>query len=281
MKKNVLMVLALLVSSFVAGQRPYPTMDDVQKFKKSTTCVVLEDDDFSFYNPEIKAAVQKYWTVTPYRFISTAEFNDMWGKPEYSFLVLTVSNFSNHKSGSSYNYLNLLLGAKVINIDKLPEFCTVPLSTDGSDDEDYVYKIDMIVRFIQHHAQVLVDNPTNLELKCLKFYNKNIPQVKNKTILIAARDLAPDINTIEKLQKIYKYPVKIADEEEIKKAVEEKSPGTLICHIVSPLADRKTGTCIKMLIGTDDAIMYYYDTHMVDDKNPRAMLISDFRRLGR
>jgi hypothetical protein len=281
MKKTALLGLIILFSSFVAGQRPYPTMEDVQKFKKSTTCVVLENNEFSFFNPEIKAAVEKHWTVTPYKFISTAEFNELWGNPGYSFLVLTVSNFSNDKSGSSYNYLNLLLGAKVMSLDKLPEFCTVPLSTEGDEDEDYTYKIDLIVRFIQHHAQTLVESPTNQELKYLKFYNRNIPEIKNKTILITSADIDPAINTEEKIKKYYKYAFKIVGEDEIVKAVEEKAPGILICHKVGPLAAKKTGTCIKMLIGTDDAIMYYYDTHMVDDKNANGMLISDFRRIGR
>jgi hypothetical protein len=282
MKKTALIGLALMVSAFVAGQRPYPTMEDVQKFKKSTTCVVLEDNDFSFFNPEIKAAVEKYWTVTPYKFITSAEFEQLWGNPDYSFLVLTVSNFSNDKSGSSYNYLNLLLGAKVMNIDKLPEFCTVPLSVVGDEDEEgYTYKIDLVVRFIQHHAQVLAENPTNLELKYLKFYNKNIPEIKNKTILITSEDLDPQINTVEKISKYYKYPVKIVTEEEIIKAVNDKLPGILICHRLGPVEGKHTGTCIKMLIGTDDAIMYYYDTHMVDDKTANGMLISDFKRINR
>ncbi|HNX67749.1 MAG TPA: hypothetical protein PKH02_12765 [Bacteroidales bacterium] len=281
MKKKALIGLVLMLSAVVTGQRPYPTMEDVQKFKKSTTCVVLEDNDFSFFNPEIKAAIEKNWTVTPYKFITTAEFDELWGNPDYSFLVLTVSNFSNDKSGSSYNYLNLLLGARVINIDKLPEFCTVPLSTVGGDEEDYTYKIDLVVRFIQHHAKTLVETPSNQALKYLKFYNKNIPEIKKKTILITAGDIDPEINTEEKIKKYYQYPVKIVEDDEIVKAVEEKRPDVLICHKVGPVEGKHTGTCIKMLIGTDDAIMYYYDTHMVDDKNANGMLASDFKRIGR
>lgn len=65
MKKFPLLALALLLASAIsAQQRPYPTFDDAAKFKKSVTCVVREDDPFSFYNAEIKAAVDKYWKVT-------------------------------------------------------------------------------------------------------------------------------------------------------------------------------------------------------------------------
>jgi hypothetical protein len=38
---------------------------------------------------------------------------------------------------------------------------------------------------------------------------------------------------------------------------------------------------MKMLIGTDDAVMYYYDSHLVDSRNASGLLISDLKRLAR
>jgi hypothetical protein len=38
---------------------------------------------------------------------------------------------------------------------------------------------------------------------------------------------------------------------------------------------------MKTLIGTDDAIMYYYDDHLVDRRNASGLLISDLKRLAR
>jgi hypothetical protein len=281
MNKITLLSFAILFSLTVGAQRPYPSIDDVAKFSKSTTFVVLEDNPFSFFNPEIKAVVQKYWTVTPYKFISTAEFNQKWTDPSYSFLVLTMTNFSNDKSGSSYDFMNLLLGADVDNLDQLPEFCSIPLSFSGDEEGDYTYKLGLVVRFLQQHVETLINNPSNLALKYLKYYNKNTPEVKNKTILAREVDMDPSLNTEDKIKVYYPYVFKIVDEEAIIKAVEEKTPGILILHKVGPAADKKTGTCMKMLIGTDDAIMYYYDTHLVDSKNPNGMLISDLKRIGR
>ena len=108
MKKITVLALALLSASVIyAQQRPYPTFEDAAKFKKSVTCVVREDDPFSFYNAEIKAAVDKYWKVTPVKYITVEQFNVMRNDPAYSFLVLTITNFSNDKSGSTYDFLNL------------------------------------------------------------------------------------------------------------------------------------------------------------------------------
>ena len=282
MKRFVFTVLFVFVFiGLVAQQRPYPTVDDAKKFKASTTCVVMEDNPFSFYNAEIKTAVEKYWKVTPVRFITVNEFNVMRNDPAYSFIVLTITNFSNDKSGSAYDFLNLLLGADVDELDQLPEFCAIPLSFAGAPEEEYSYKLGLIVRFMQYHADLVTKNPSTPALRYLRYYDKNVPEVSKKTILIREVDLAPEISTEERIKAYYPYKVRIVDEEEIIKAVENKEKDVLIFHKVGPDGSKQTGTCLKMLIGTDDAIMYYYDTHLVSSKFANGMLISDLKRIAR
>ena len=282
MKKISTLALSLLLASAIfAQQRPYPTFDDAEKFKKSVTCIVREDDPFSFYNAEIKAAVDKYWKATPVKYITTEEFNVMRNDPAYSFLVLTISNFSNDKSGSTYDFLNLLLGADVDELDQLPEFCAIPLCFSGAPEEEYSYKLGLIIRFMEYHADLVMKNPTLSALRYLKYYNKNVPEIKDKTILVRQSDLAPEIDTPEKIASYYPYKVRIVDEEEIIQAIEEKQKDVLIVHKVGPDGVKQTGTCMKTLIGTDDAIMYYYDDHLVDRRNASGLLISDLKRLAR
>lgn len=281
--KRVCLSLILIMTAVTmpAQQRPYPTVDDAKKFIASTTCIVLEDNPFSFYNAELKTAVETYWKVTPHRFITVNEFNVMRNDPAYSFIVLTITNFSNDKSGSAYDFLNLLLGADVDNLDELPEFCAIPLSFAGADEAEYSYKLGLIVRFMQYHADLVMKNPQTTALRYLKYYNKNVPEIGRKTILIREEDLAPEIATENRIKAWYPYKVRIVDEEEIVSAVENQEKDVLIFHKVGPEASKQTGTCLKMLIGTDDAIMYYHDTHMVDSKNANGMLITDLKRIAR
>jgi hypothetical protein len=283
MKKILFAALFLFfaIIAVCAQQRPYPTMDDARRFTSSTTCVVLEANQFSFYNAEIKAAVDKYWKVTPVRYITEEEFNVMKTDASYSFIVLTITNFSNDKSGSAYDFLNLLLGADVNNLDEMPEFCAIPLSFAGAPEEEYSYKLGLIIRFMQYHADLVMKNPTTSSLRYLKYYNKNVPEIGGKTILVREEDLAPEISSVEKIAAYYRYPVRIVGEEEIIRAVEDKEKDVLIVHKVGPDGVKQTGTCMKMLIGTDDAIMYYYDSHMVDSNNANGLLISDLKRLAR
>ena len=73
--------------------------------------------------------------------------------------------------------------------------------------------------------------------------------------------MSPEIATIEKIKAIYSDKIEIVTEEDIVKAIENKTPNTLILHKVGPVGDRKSGYCFKMLIGTDDSNMYYYNQH--------------------
>lgn len=281
--KRTTLTAVLILSSLVATaqQRPYPTVEDAEKFRSSVTCVVLEENPFSFYNVEIKNAVAKYWKVTPVKFITESEFNVTRTDPSLSFIVLTITNFSNDKSGSAYDFINLLLGADVENLNELPEFCAIPLSFAGAPEEEYSYKLGLIIRFMQYHADMVIKNPTTSALRYLKYYNRNVPDIGGKTILVRAEDLAPEINTEARIKAHYPNKIRIVDEEEIIRAIDEKEKDVLIVHKVGPDGVKQTGTCMKMLVGTDDAVMYYYDSHIVDSRNANGMLVSDLKRLAR
>jgi hypothetical protein len=281
MKTTIIAIALFLSAVSLTGQAPFPSKDEIKQFTASKTCVVLEDDALSSYNAYIKDAVKTYWTITPYEFIAVKDFNVRRLKPEYSFIVLTQTNFEKDKSNSLFNFINLLQGKNVNKLGEMPEICAVPLSFAGEDDFEYSYKLGAILRFMQKHAQMISDDPSLTGRKYLKYYNKFIPDVQGKTILVKQEDLVPDISTIERIKAIYNGNIEIASEEDIVKAIDNKIPNTLILHKVGPVGDRNSGYCFKMLIGTDDSNMYYYNQHMIDKANPNGLLPADLKRLAK
>jgi uncharacterized protein involved in tolerance to divalent cations len=271
----------LLSTFFLSGQAPFPSKDEINQFAASKTCVVLEDDPFSAYNSFIKEAVKSFWTVTPYEFIEVSEFNVRRVNPAYSFIVLTQTNFERDKANGLFNFINLLQGKKVGKLGEMPEICAIPLSFAGEEDIEYGYKLGAILSFMQQHARMIIDDPSLTGRKYLKYYNKNIPAVSGKTILVKQEDLSPEISTIEKIKSIYPYKIEIVSEEDIVKAIETKAPGTVILHKVGPIGEAKSGYCFKMLIGTDDADMYYYHQHVISDTRPNGLLAEDLKRLSK
>ncbi len=256
MKKISFTLLLLFSTVLLSAQAPFPSKDEIKQFTASKTCVVLEDDPFSTYNAFITEAVKAYWKITPYEIISISDFNVKRLNPAYSFIVLTQTNFEKDKTNG-------------------------PLSFAGEDDLDYSYKLGAILAFMQKHAQMISEDPSLTGRKYLKYYNKYIPDVQNKTILVKEEDLAPEIASIDRIKSIYDNKIEIVTEEDIVKAIDNKSANTVILHKVGPVGDRNSGYCFKMLIGTDDANMYYYNQHLIDKSNPNGLLPADLKRLDK
>jgi hypothetical protein len=278
-KTTIVSLIILLSTVLLKGQAPFPSKDEIKLFTASKTCVVLEDDPFSSFNVYIKTAVNSFWKITPFEFISVADFNARRLNPAYSFIVLTQTAFEKDKSGSKFNYINLLQGKNVKKLGEMPEICAIALSSAGEDDLDYSYKLGAILSFMQKHAQMISEDPSLTGRKYLKYYNKYIPEVHSKTILVKKEDLAPAIETIDKIKSIYSNKIEIVTEDDIVKAIENKSPNTLILHKVGPVGNKNAALCFKMLIGTDDSNMYYYNVHVIDKNNPNGLLPADLKRL--
>jgi len=278
--KIFLMSLALfLTAELLQGQAPFPTQDEIRQFNASVTCVVLEDDPFSSYNIYIKDVVRDTWKVTPYEFISVKEFNVRRLNPAYSFIVITQTNFDADKSHGLYNFINLLQGKDVNKLAEMPEICAIPLSFAGVNDLEYSYKLGPILAFMQKHARQISDDPSLTLRKYLKYYNRNIPNIKDKTILVEKDDLTPGIATLDKIRKFYTHSIEIVTTDEVMSSIEQKKPNTIILHKVGPRGDRYSGYCFVMLLGIADGEMYYYNLHLVDNENPNGLLPADLKRL--
>jgi hypothetical protein len=55
----------------------------------------------------------------------------------------------------------------------------------------------------------------------------------------------------------------------------------VILHKVGPSGEAEGGYCFKMLIGTDDSNMYYYNSHTITNDDPDGLLPADLKRLAR
>lgn len=282
MNRTLLILSLSFLTAALFSQAPFPSKEEIDQFSKTKTCVVLEDDPLSDFNFYIRDAMKEYWTITPYEFINVADFNVRRISPSLSFIVLTETNFDKDKSNSVFNFINLLQGKNVEKLGEMPEICAVPLSFAGEEDSEYGYKLGAILNFMQKHAQLIMEDPSKTGRKYLKYYNENIPAAMGKTILFKKEDLAPQISTIEKIKAVYSNKVEIVSEEEIVEAIKNKTPNTLVLHKVGPVGENvKEGYCFKMLIGTDDANMYYYNQHLIDKNNPNGFLPADLKRLAR
>lgn len=280
-KKITFIALISFFSLSVFSQSLLPTPEEINSFTGTKTLVVLENQMFSTYNAFIKGAMKEHWELTPFDFISVEEFNEKRENPAFSFIVLTETIFDKDKSRASYNFINLLIGKDVSRLEDMPEMCAIPLSYAGDEDINYGYKVGIVLRFLQTHVLHLVEDPSITGKKYLKYYNQFIPELGDKTILLSKSDLEEELQSEARVKELYDKEIKVVDDETIKEAIVNRSPLTLILHMVAPEGVRTGGLCFKMLIGAEDGRMYYYGEHKITPKRPRGLQVNDLKRIGR
>jgi len=281
MKKIILITLTLLASAvYCSAERYTPTQADVDRFFKSKTYVVLQNNPMSEYNMKVKEAVEKFWTITPYEFITSNQFDEMRKDPEKSFLVLIQVKFPKDKIEATYNFLSVLLGSAVKKVTDNPEICGIPISYASVDEYSWGYKTKAMVTFLQNHILLMKAKPEIISADMFSYYNKSKGDIHTKELWVVEKDLAKEARSLATLQSKYKFAIKVVKPEDIEKAIEEKNSNVVFLHKVGPEGTRMQARCYKMIIGIGENKLYYWDYHTIKDKNDDGLLIKDLKKLN-
>lgn len=275
LKKSILIFSLGLFYLGVMANAPLATKQQIEMFKNTKTCVVLEDG-ISFYNAFIKDAIQKYWKSTSYEFINQTEFEKRKADMKYSFIVLLDENYDKDPAGVSYRYINLVLGDTSDNITMMPEYCSIPVSYSGDKGTDYEYVIPAIVKFMQIHVKNLEKNRFPISLNGLKYYNKS--GFKDRVLLFYKDKMAPDADSPEKIKAGYPYNFKLLNIDEIEKEFAASTANTLFHFHVGPPKDAGAGKCYEMLFDVDGNLYYYNFRNVTNDK-PDGFNLKDFNNI--
>ena len=290
MKIVVSTLLTLALVSGLYGQDAqkvtYADKNQVEDFFKSKTMLVLDADVFNDFNSVASDAVKKYWTITPFEIITSERFDELCTDPKLSFIFLSKVQLQRDKKKVHYLYLNIVMGSKVKNLTAMPELLSLPLAYTGIDEDEYLDKLPLMIRFAQIHLNGLktaknlrlLYNLKNLGAEVQKTKDELLSQLmKEKTLLVKESDLSEQVNTMEKIQKEYPGAVKIVTAEEMVKAIEDKAANTAILHQIGPSEDENKGRSYCIIFGADDAKLYYYNEQTITQRKPEGMLSRDFR----
>ena len=281
MKKLIIGLLACFFAFQANAQDYLPTEADLNQFLNSKLYVVLETNPIAEYNFKIQEAVKKTWTLTDYEFISYKQFQEMYNDPDKSFLMMTQVVFQNDKTKVRYNFLSIFIGKEGLDgFEDLPDIAAIPLTYKEVDEEFWVFKMESLVRFMQTHVQTMKENPGMIKKNIFQYYNENTKDIKQKTLYLVKDEVAPNINTEAKIKKIYPYKVKFVTREEIEEAITNRDEDVVFLHKVGPQGTRLRARCYKIIMGTNDANLYYFNYHWVEKgKNVDGFLDKDFKKL--
>lgn len=277
MKKIGLITLSLMLSVAALAQGTKATSTDVDRFYKSTTSVLMFNEN-KLVEMTFKENLAKYWKATPLKYISYKEFEETRTDAKNSFLAITEVRYSKDKREDPYYFLALSVGGNAASYADMPDLGFIPLSTTLDEALDNMYMLPTLLTFLQMHVQNLKMNPGVLE-ESLRFYNKNVEELANKTILICKDDVTSGV-TAERMEKKNKNDIRFVSREEIIKAVEEKRPNTVVSYLVYPKGE-KSARCYKMLFGTDDSKLYFYGYHKSNSLQKGGFTRWDIERIAR
>jgi len=279
MKRILTGFICMVLGGIAVSQSYVPSDEDIKAFFTTKTLVVLEDNPLMEYNYIIKDIMKKEWTITDYDFISSGEFEEKRKDPQYSFIYMAKVTFESDKTDAIYRFLHLSLGGDYFRLNEMPDMVAVPLSYYDVEEENYSYKLALLVRFMQNHVKLVSEHPEIMSANMFKHYNDNIKDIQDKTLYVLESELSSEVNSAARIKKIYPYKFKIATREEIAAAIEERDPEVVFLHKVGPEGTKTNARCYKVIIGAADANFYYFDYHTVSNNNPNGFLESDFKKL--
>lgn len=281
MKRITAGLVFMMMCGIVLSQNYVPSNEDIKAFFTTKTLVVLEDNPLMEYNYIIKDIMKKEWSITEVDFISSGEFEEKRKDPQYSFLYMAQVTFESDKTDASYRFLHLSLGGDYFRLNEMPDIVAVPLAYYDVEEENYSYKLALLVRFMQNHVRLISEHPEVVSANVFKNYNDNIKDIRDKTLYILESELSSEVNSAARIKKVYPYKFKIATREEIAEAIDERDPDVVFLHKVGPEGTKEHARCYKVIIGAADANFYYFDYHSVSDKSPDGFLEDDFKKLVR
>lgn len=274
----ITMIALVAMRSFAEDISTTLTAQHLQQFLKSTTYVVMDDNQLSDYNIKVQDAVKKYWTITPTQFITQSEFQKKRMSDKNSFLILSDVVFTGDFLQARYSFFSLLMGGNYQVIDRMPVLGAVPISYSEAPQESSMYKLGAILKFLQAHMIRLKANPELVKEDLYKLYNSDQQTIKDKTLCLIKEEMSKDLNTEAKIKAIYPDKFKFVTREELEEAIDKNEEGIVFLHKVGPEGTKKRARCYILIIGTDSKL-YYFDWHMINDKKPDSILENDFEKI--
>lgn len=247
---------------------------DYNDFMKTTTLVVMDANPFTPYNQTLVNAVENFWKITPYEIITTKEFNTKKKNKDFSFIILSEASMEVKGKILQYNMLNLVMGAKVANLNDMPDLASVPLSYIDADDEDYLYKLGGVLQFMQFFVRYNLENP-NTDI--FKLVQKIDGKINGKELWLLADEVANEVNTTDKLKKYYQGKAKFVSKEAIEEAILKKDENVLFLHKIG--SDENGSICWKFLIEAATGKAVYFSQEKTDKNNPPLFNAIDFKKL--
>lgn len=206
---------------------------------KGDTLLVVTDENEPDYSESLRKAVESYWKLTPFRFLSIEELKPRMKSESYAFLIRdnTTKEFQrvDRVDVVQRNHLAIYLsglgsdlrayGGK--NAITQFQFADIDLTTS------YLYKLPALLRAMQSYL-AFVDTTKltedNYPKKLLAFQRGKVAQLKGATLMMVAEELPEALRDSAALAAAYSLPFRLTDRETVGEAIAAEQAETAFLH---------------------------------------------------
>jgi len=273
----VSIIFGLTLATDAFGQAQITTRKEKLKdFTSKVTKVVLSGDPF--IDEALKESVSGTWTISPYEFCTSAEFDQLKGNAGFYFLLVVKGQFRKEKE-PGIDMLTLVKGGEGASksVSDMLEVVTFPLRASVEPSGREVVLLPAILKIMQEHTQGLLGS----ELKAYSGIGagpKDVAKLWNKQIFFCEEDLAPGVDA-EDLQNIDEDMIVMEDSDDVDEVFNNANYNAAVSFVVAPSEPTNGSMCYTIIIGADTHELYYFKKHKITAKSGAGFLPSDLKAI--
>ncbi|MEM9897739.1 MAG: hypothetical protein AAF789_15390 [Bacteroidota bacterium] len=212
------------------------SFEHYKSVKEDVLLVALYEND-SVYNEVVRGSIEKYWKITPFKFVPVQDLDSLALDHTYSMLVRDNSHKIRGRGRLiQRNHLALFPAGRGSDFSNYGGHFAVSQFqlADIEQTADYAYKLPAMIHVMNHYMTFLdtvnyVDEDYFGPLMN-EWQNQFRHDLNESTLYITEEDLPKGVS-LDKIKKAYPHPVVVAPKEEIGKLITSHAPDAAFLHI--------------------------------------------------
>lgn len=242
-----------------------------------TTKVVLTGNDI--LNESFKEEVISRWRITPYEFCTIDEFNSLKNSTDYYFLLIVQGQFRK-ETEPGLSMMTLIKGGSApkpdSSLNDYYEVVSLPFcSSVMSSGREYIF-MPAFIDLVQEMATAAVEHGSRGD-STLKVHSLKSLRPWHPLVLISEDDLAETAASYK--EQDLGQSVRIVPEDVADKAFTNDDVNTFVSYVIAPSDPQKGSICYRLLIGTGDHQLYFFEKHKITKSNPTGFQPGDIARI--
>lgn len=248
----------------------------LDRFYKSTTYVVLDQHTESAFSLALSESIKEFWKITPFEIIDRATYDTYSKDKTKSFLT------REHIAGDE-NLISLSLfmgGQKQMDV-KGQLISNVKLKHYTATDEDFLYKLPVLIKNIQWKVNMIRNLKFADDLAFKKYYEDHIETLHGKKLYILNEFLTPKVQSLEELKKYYRHDVSLVTKEVLIDAIQTEDSTIAFLSIVAPVKNWGGQTAYYRIFSTDTGESLVSYERSVSSTAPVGVIGNDLKNFNK